>query len=152
MSVRRLLSAILIAVFILLFPTSALAWPPYPYMPPLDFAPPANMPLMAPATAMRVERSADPSHYTLTIHLSGIEPQAVQVTIENDRWIVIGSEASQQTERQDKAQDGRGFAHSYSYRSSHLSQRFSLPADADPQSLQRRDETGRISITFARQR
>jgi len=142
-----ILASLVIAFLILLAPGSAFGWMPYGYGPPLG----GEMPQ---PKSMRVERSADQDFYTLTLHLSGIAPEQINVAVQgNGRWLNISAEDSNETsETQTSDQNGYYYSRSCSYSSSRTNRRIGLPGDAQVDALQRTDGEDRVTIRIPRAR
>jgi len=149
MKTKIILFSILLALLILLVPGSALGWSPYGHAPP--WAGPAGATQQQ--RAMRLERSADQDNYYLTLHLTGMAPQEVNVTLEGGRWLNISSDdRSESSHQQSSDQGGYYYSRSFSYSSNRSSRRISLPRDADGAAMQRVDGENRVEISIPRQR
>ena len=149
MKTNIILLSVLLALLILLIPGSALGWSPYGYGPPWAVAG-GDMPH---TRAMRLERRADQDNYYLTLHLTGMAPQEVNVTLEGGRWLNISSDdRSESSHQQSSDQGGYYYSRSFSYSSNRSSRRISLPRDADGAAMQRVDGENRVEISIPRQR
>jgi HSP20 family molecular chaperone IbpA len=152
--------ALIMTAAILLFSATALGWTPYGYGPAEGFGPPwptSNQGLGGwqtpqPVQRMRIERAADQDNYYLTIRVSGMEPQAVAVSVEGDRWLAIRRQDSRESSYENTAEDGSAYYRGFSYSSGSTSRRISLPRDADVAALQREDGEGQIRIVIPRKR
>ena len=145
---------------ILLFSATALSWSPYGYGPEQGTAPLWPAPNQGsggwqtpqPVQRIGIERTADQDNYYLIIRLSGMEPQAVAVNVEGDRWLAIRSQDSRGSSYENTSEDGSAYYRSFSYGSGSTSRRISLPRDADTTALQREDGEGQIRIAIPRKR
>ncbi len=158
MNSRIIWFTLIVTAIILLFPVTALGWPPYGYGPPGGSAPPWPAPNQGPGgwqtpqpvQRMRIRRAADQDNYYLTIRVSGMEPQAVAVSVEGDRWLAIRSQDSRESSYENTTEDGSAYYRSFSYGSGSTSRRIGLPRDADVAALQREDGEGQIRIVIPR--
>ena len=154
MKARLLVLGLLILVIFLLIPGSALGWTPYGYGPP--WATPqgatGGMPVAPNVRRIQVERSADQSNYYVTVHVSGMTPQDVTVTVEGGRWLVVRTQDSREYTYENTATDRSAYSRSFSYSSGSASRRFTLPRDADPAAMQREDSEGQVRIVIPRLR
>jgi len=150
MKTRTLIELALVLALILI-PELALGEGPYGYGPPPGSAPPWATPA-GPATALRIERSADQDNYYLILHLSGIEPQGVTVTRIGGRRLRISSQESYATHHEDVAQDRSAWRQGFSYRSGGIARQIGLPRDADVSALRREDGTDQVKIILPRRR
>ncbi len=150
MKTKIVLFGIVLALLILLAPGSALGWSPYGYAPPW---PGPDAATVTPPGSMRLERRADQDNYYLTLHLSGMTPGEVNIAMDpGGRWLNIASDDSNQTSHEESNdQGGYYYSRSFSYSSSRLSRRISLPRDADAGAMQRVDKEGRVEVTIPRQ-
>jgi hypothetical protein len=138
----------LVVVLFLLFPSLLFGWGPYGYGPPWGHGPGTG----AAFAGLRIQRGADADNYYVTVRLSGIQPQAVAVTVQDGRWLVIRSEAQDEVSYQGGTPDLRGYAQGFSYNDSRQARRLRLPPDADASAMQREDQDGQIRITLPRRR
>ncbi len=160
MKIRIFWFALIVTAIILLFPATALGFPPYGYGPPLGAAPPwtasnqgpGGWQSPQPVQRMGIERAADQDNYYLTIRVSGMEPQAVEVQVEGDRWLAIRSQDSRESSYENTTEEGSTYYRGFSYSSGSTSRRISLPWDADVAALQREDGEGQIRIVIPRRR
>ncbi|MEJ2693024.1 MAG: Hsp20/alpha crystallin family protein [Candidatus Thiodiazotropha sp.] len=88
------------------------------------------------------ERYRDRDGYQLRIHTRGMDPEAIQVTVQG-RSLVVQNRESHQLERR----SGRG-GYSFSTTSSSMRRRFPLPPDADAGAMKRSQEEGVVVITL----
>ncbi len=151
MKTRILLPVGLAALIIVLFSATAVGWNPY--------GPP---PLMGPgggwqdrALPLRVDRSADADHYYVTISTGDLDPQAVTVSVEGGRRLVIGRADTTQTSEEKTPEGGSDYyyrSYSYSYSSRTASRQILLPRDADGAAMTREDSPGQVRVTIPRRR
>ncbi len=142
MQKKILLLLALAFILALMLPGQALGW--YP----AGFAPPGWGAM--PTTGMRINRSADADGYHMQVQLRGIEPQLLNIRVENGRWLVLSVEQSTETHQRDDARSGYGYQRSYSYSSSNQTRRISLPADANVDAMQRQDQQDRVIVHIPR--
>jgi HSP20 family molecular chaperone IbpA len=135
----RYLTAAL-TVLCLLLPPGAQAWTPYGAAPPPYTG----------GAALRIERQLDARGYHLTIHVTGLEPRDLSVTVEDGRWLAIRGTTREEQETRQTAPDGSRFGHSFEYRNVRVSRRIALPPDADTSALEREDQPGAVRITLPR--
>ncbi len=160
MKTRIFWFALIVTAIILLFPATALGFPPYGYGPPGGSAPPWPAPHQSPGSwqspqpvqRMGIERTADQDNYYLTIRVSSMEPQAVAVQVEGNRWLTIRSQDSRESSYENTTEDGSAYYRSFSYGSGSTSRRIRLPRDADVAALQREDGEAQIRIVIPRRR
>lgn len=143
MRTKILLIVLAVFLIVLLFPGSALGW---------QLGAPTPPWAMGAAEGMRVERTADPDAYHLVIHLRGLQPEAVNVSIEADRWLLIGTERSDENRFEVREPYGYGYHRNYSFSSANQTRRYSLPRDADASAMQREDLEQQIKIRIPRHR
>lgn len=141
---------LIITAAVLLFSATALGWSPYGYGPP--WTGPGGWRTPQPVQRLRIERAADQDNYYVTIQVSGIEPGAVTVTVEGNRWLAILSEESRESSYENTAEDRSAYYRSFSYSSGSTARRIRLPRDADVAGLKREDGEDRIRIVIPRRR
>ena len=91
---------------------------------------------------MRFERYRDQDGYQLRIHTQGMDPEAIQVTVQG-RSLVVQNRESHQVERR----SDRG-SYNFSATSSSMRRRFPLPPDADASAMKRSLGDGMVVITL----
>jgi HSP20 family molecular chaperone IbpA len=135
-------SMALISVLCLLAVTGlALAQPPGAFSRQgYGHAPPANR--FSVQKGIRFERFRDQNGYHLRIHTQGMDPEALQVSIQG-RSLVVQNRESHQVEHRSE----RG-SYQFATSSTNMRRRFRLPPDADEQAMQRSVEEGSLVITF----
>lgn len=92
--------------------------------------------------SMRFERFRDQDGYHLRIHTQGMDPQALQVSIQG-RSLVVQNRESHQVEHRSE----RG-SYQFASTSSNMRRRFPLPPDADTEAMKRSVEEGTLVITL----
>ncbi len=134
-------TALISALSLLACTGLALAQPPGAYSgQSYGHAPQANR--FVTQQGMRFERFRDQDGYHLRIQTRGMDPEALQVSIQG-RSLVVENRESRQVER-------RSDQGSYQFASSSMNmrRRFPLPPDADAQAMQRTVEEGILTISF----
>ncbi len=138
----------------------------YPSRPPMGYGPPAYprppMPYGAPAgiesgggsvalefAGMRLTQDRNDDAYTLDIELGDVEPSQVRIEPMGSALVII-SEQSAQSRREERFADGRGFSRSFSYSSGRMTKRLPVPPDGDLSAMQREDSEGRVRILIPR--
>jgi HSP20 family molecular chaperone IbpA len=104
------------------------------------YAPPANRFSMQ--KGMHFERYRDEAGYQLRIHTRGMEPEAIQVTVQGRSLVVQNRESHRVEQRNDRG------SYQFAAASSNMRRRFPLPPDADVNAMQRTVEDGMVLITL----
>jgi HSP20 family molecular chaperone IbpA len=119
----------------------ALAQPPgYNPRPGYNHAPEAHR--FAVQKGVRFERFRDQDGYHLKIHTQGMDPEAIQVSVQG-RSLVVENRESHQVQRH----SDRG-SYQFASASSSMRRRFRLPPDADAQAMQRSAAEDSLTITL----
>jgi HSP20 family molecular chaperone IbpA len=100
---------------------------------------------MAPAVAVRLETQTTQDGYRLLVHLTGLQPGEIAVTVEGNALVV----RSGHTEQVNQVEQG---GYQFSHRTSHFARRLQLPPDADVQAMKRIDGEGLVEIQLPRRR
>lgn len=108
-----------------------------------DTAPPSA------AGSTTLEQHMTDDSYILDIGLDGIEPSQIKVATFG-RALVIRTERSMETHREETFDDGRGMARSFSWSSGTSARRLPVPPDGDLGALQREDSPERVRIIIPR--
>ena len=134
-------TALISALFLLVFTGLASAQPPGAYShPAYGHAPQGSH--FAKQTSIRFERYRDQDGYHLRVHTRGMDPESLQVNIQG-RSLVVENREAHRVERSSE----RG-SYQFASSSSSMRRRFSLPPDADVQAMQRSVEEGVLVITL----
>ena len=107
---------------------------------------------MAPAAAAgstTLEQHMTDDSYILDIGLDGLQPSQIKVATFG-RALVIRTERSMETHREETFDDGRGMARSFSWSSGSSARRLPVPPDGDLGALQREDTAERVRIIIPR--
>ena len=153
--------ALVITLFILLFPGSAVGVGPYGYGYPYPATPdtpwahpgPERGDIgMARPTRLRIERGGDANNYYVTIQGANLAPEAVTINLEGGRWLAIGTGEADTTHQEDIAPDRSAYYRSFSYSSSNRARRISLPRDADVGAIRRENTGNGVRIVIPRLR
>ena len=108
-------------------------------------------PLTFAFAGMEVTQDRSDEAYTLDIALNGVDPSLIRITpMPMGRGLMIVSEQSTQTSREETYNDGRGFSRSYSYSSGRNVKRLPVPPDAELSAMRREDADGRILVSIPR--
>lgn len=91
---------------------------------------------------MRFERYRDQSGYHLRVHTQGMDPEALQVSVQG-RALVVENRESHQVEH--RSEQG---SYQFATTSSNMRRRFPIPPDADAEAMQRSVEEGTLVITL----
>ena len=91
---------------------------------------------------MRFERFRDRDGYQLRIHIRGMDPEAIQVSVRRRSLVVENRESHQIEQRNDRG------GYQFATASSSMKRRIPLPPDADAGALQRSVEEGVVVITL----
>jgi HSP20 family molecular chaperone IbpA len=91
---------------------------------------------------MRFERFRDQNGYHLRIHTQGMDPDALQVSVQGRSLVGENRESHQVEHRGDRG------SYQFASASSNMRRRFPLPPDADVQAMQRSVEEGSLVITL----
>jgi HSP20 family molecular chaperone IbpA len=91
---------------------------------------------------VRFERYRDQEGYRLRIHTRGIDPEAIQVSVQGRSLLVQNREAHQIERRSDRG------GYQFATTSSSMRRRFPLPPDADAGAMTRTLEDGAVVITL----
>lgn len=111
--------------------------------------PGASGPSFGRPTEFQISGETSEDAYTLTIKLDGEKPEAVQIRPQGQS-LVIRRERTEQQERKDSFDDGRGFMRSFSYSSGTTRRRLSVPRDGDLSAMSREDTDDSILIRIPR--
>jgi HSP20 family molecular chaperone IbpA len=98
---------------------------------------------------MRLTQQRSDDAYTLDIELGGADPSQVRIEPIGSALVII-SEQSAESRREETFADGRGFSRSFSYASGRSTKRLPVPPDGDLSAMQREDSDGHIRILIPR--
>jgi hypothetical protein len=127
----------------------------YPGAPGMEVPPGGSMPPaagMGPASVpggTNFEQRMTNESYILNIGLDGIDPSQVQVDTVG-RALVVRTDRSAETRREESFDDGRGVVRSFSWSSGSSARRLPVPPDADLGALTREDSPDRVRIVIPR--
>ncbi|MGD8910836.1 MAG: Hsp20/alpha crystallin family protein [Chromatiales bacterium] len=91
---------------------------------------------------IRFERFRDRHGYQLRIHTRGIDPEALQVSVQGRSLVVENRESHQLERRSDRG------SYQFAAASASMRRRLPLPPDADVGAMQRSVEKGVVAITL----
>ena len=91
---------------------------------------------------VRFERYRDQEGYRLRIHTRGMDPEAIQVSVQGRSLLVQNRQAHQVEQRNDRG------GYQFSTTSSNMRRRFPIPPDADARAMKRSLEEGVVVITL----
>jgi HSP20 family molecular chaperone IbpA len=91
---------------------------------------------------VRFERYRDSAGYQLKIHTRGMDPEAIQVSVQGRSLVVENRESHQVEQRNDRG------SYQFATTSSSMRRRFPIPPDADPGAMRRSVEEGVVVITL----
>ncbi|MEY6432261.1 hypothetical protein ABC977_07535 [Thioalkalicoccus limnaeus] len=118
-----------------------------PGMTPGRFGPPA--PMRARTADLNFNQLVTDDAYVLEIHVDGQWPEAIQIE-PRGQGLLIRRASSTRTTDQRTFDDGRGYAHRYSYASGTMARRLPVPPDGDLTALTREDGPDLIRVSIPR--
>ena len=142
-------------------------YPGYPSTPPMGYGPPAypypSMPYGAPPgsegvdagsvtlnfAGMRLTQDRSDDAYTLDIELGDMDPSQIRIEPIGSSLVII-SQQSAESRREETFADGRGFSRSFSYSSGRSTKRLPVPPDGDLSAMEREETDGHIRILIPR--
>jgi len=98
---------------------------------------------------MRMTQDRTDAAYTLDIALNGADPGQVEITPTRGGLVIVSNQSAQ-TEREETFDDGRGYRRSFSWSGGRSVKRLPVPPDGDLGAMQRDDADGTIHITIPR--